>query len=276
MVTVGKFNRLTILRETDIGLLLDGEKLGDILLPYRYAPADVEPGDEIEVFIMLDSEDRLMATTDRPFATVNEFAGLRVVSASPVGAFLDWGLPKDLLVPFREQKIKMVEGQKYVVRIYYDEASGRIAASAKLDKFLDLLPANYATGEVVDLLICKRTDLGFKTIVNGKHWGMIFFSDIYQPLERGDSMTGYIKEVRPDGKINICLQRPGAAGISDLSDQILEYLKANDGFMEITDKSNPDEILRVFGVSKKGYKRAIGGLYKQRLITFENGGTKLV
>jgi predicted RNA-binding protein (virulence factor B family) len=276
MVMIGKFNRLTVLRETDIGVVLDGDQLGEILLPCRYAPVSCRPGDELEVFLMLDSEDRLIATTDTPLATVNEFAFLRVVSVTEIGAFLDWGLPKDLLVPFREQKVKMCEGRSYVVRIYFDEVSGRIAASAKLDRYLDQTPARYREGERVELLICNKTDLGYKAIVNGTHWGMIFFSDIFQPIATGQELSGYIKQMRPDGKINLSLQKPGTRQIGDLTDEIVEYLQAHGGFMLITDKSDPDDIYRAFGVSKKNYKRAIGALYKQRRIDFEEGGTKLI
>jgi predicted RNA-binding protein (virulence factor B family) len=276
MVIIGKFNRLTVLRETDIGVVLDGDQLGEILLPCRYAPVSCRPGDELEVFLMLDSEDRLIATTDTPLATVNEFAFLRVVSVTEIGAFLDWGLPKDLLVPFREQKVKMCEGRSYVVRIYFDEVSGRIAASAKLDRYLDQTPARYREGERVELLICNKTDLGYKAIVNGTHWGMIFFSDIFQPIATGQELSGYIKQMRPDGKINLSLQKPGTRQIGDLTDEIVEYLQAHGGFMLITDKSDPDDIYRAFGVSKKNYKRAIGALYKQRRIDFEEGGTKLI
>lgn len=275
MVQIGKFNRLKILRETDYGLILNGLNLGEILLPFRYCPRQWRDGDSLSVFVMLDSEDRLVATTEHPIATVDQFAFLRVIDVTEIGAFLDWGLPKDLLVPFREQNIRMVEGKSYVVRIYFDEVSGRIAASAKLDRYLDQTPAPYKTGDLVDLLICNKTDLGYKAIINGQHWGLIFSNEIFQPIARGQQIKGYIKEVRPDGKVNLALRKPGVRGVLDLTDRIIDYLKSHDGFMPITDKTDPEEIYRVFGASKKNYKRAIGALYKQRLITFEDGGTKL-
>jgi uncharacterized protein len=225
---------------------------------------------------MNDSEDRLAATTLKPIAQVGEFACLRVASVTKIGAFLNWGLPKDLFVPFREQKVEMFERQTCVVRIYLDETSGRIAASTKLDKFLDRTPPTYKTGEKVSLLICDRTDLGFKAIVNGKHWGILFYNDVFQTLERGQKIDGFIKQVRPDGKIDLCLQKPGFGKVKDLTDVILEYIKAQGGFMPVTDKTPAEEIYRLFGVSKKSYKMAIGALYKKRLITFENNGTKLV
>jgi predicted RNA-binding protein (virulence factor B family) len=276
MAEIGKTNWLPVLRSTDCGLMLDGDNLGEILMPNRYVSKDWNPGDVVEVFLMLDSEDRLTATTLKPAAQVGEFACLRVASVTRIGAFLDWGLPKDLFVPFREQKVEMVERQPYVVRIYLDEASGRIAASSKLDKFLDRTPPTYKHSEAVKLMICDKTDLGFKAIVNGRHWGILFYNEVFQPLDRGQKIDGFIRQVRPDGKIDLCLHKPGFEKVTDLTDVILNHIKAQGGFMPVTDKSPPEEIYRLFGVSKKTYKQAIGALYKKRLITFENNGTKLV
>jgi predicted RNA-binding protein (virulence factor B family) len=276
MVEIGKMNALQVVRGSDFGLLLDGDELGEILMPKRYVSNDWKPGDTVEVFIMLDSEDRLTATTLKPHAMVGEFARLRVVSVTPVGVFLDWGLPKDLLVPFREQQTTMREGLSYVVRIYLDQASNRIAASSKLDKFLDKTKATYATGEKVDLMIGAMTDLGYKAIVDGAHSGMLFHSEVFQPLERGQRIEGFIKQIRPDGKIDLCLHKPGYEKVADLTDIILDYIKGQGGFMPVTDKNPPDEIYDLFGVSKKTYKKAIGALYKKRLITFEKNGTRLV
>ncbi len=276
MVEVGKINTLPVLRSSEFGLFLDGGQLGDVLLPKRYVSKDWKPGDSVEVFIMLDSEDRLTATTLKPFAMVDEFAYLRVVAVTGIGAFLDWGLPKDLLVPFREQKIKMSEGQSYLVRIYLDRVSGRLVASAKLDKFLDLTEAPFEEGEKVDLLIAARTDLGYKAIINGTHWGMVFHNEVFQPLERGQHLDGFVKQLRPDGKIDLCFQKPGYEKVTDLTDVILQHLEKHGGSMPITGKSSPEEIYRLFGVSKKTYKQAIGALYKKRLIEFSDAGTKLV
>ncbi len=269
-------NVLPVLRSSDFGLFLDGGELGDILLPKRYAADSLKPGDTVEVFIMLDSEDRLTATTLKPFAMVDEFACLRVVSVTGVGAFLDWGLPKDLLVPFREQKTKMREGQFQVVRIYLDRVSGRLAATAKLDKFLDKSEANFDPGEKVELLVCAKTDLGYKVIVNGSHWGLVFSNEVFQPLERGQRLDGFVKQLREDGKIDLCLQKPGYEKVTNLTDVILNHLKGQGGFMPITGKSSPEEIRALFGVSKKTYKQAIGALYKKRRIEFVDEGTKLV
>lgn len=276
MALIGKLNWLSVVRETDCGLLFDGGDLGEILMPRRYVSNAWKPGDVVEVFLMLDSEDRLTATTEKPIAQVDEFACLRVVSVTGIGAFLDWGLPKDLFVPFREQKMKLREGQKALVRIYLDEVSGRIAASCKLDRFLDRTAPDYTPGEKVKLMICSQTDLGYKAIVDGHHWGVIFKNEIFQPLERGQKTEGYIKQIRPDGKIDLSLQPTDANRFASVAESIVGYLKEQGGFMPITDKSPPEEIYRLFGVSKKAYKRAIGGLYKKRLITFENNGTKLV
>jgi predicted RNA-binding protein (virulence factor B family) len=276
MLDVGKINTLEVLRSTEHGLFLDGGSMGDVLLPKRYVTADLKAGDHVEVFIMLDSEDRLTATTLNPYAMVDEFANLRVVAVTGVGAFLDWGMPKDLLVPFREQKIKMREGESYLVRIYLDRTSGRLAATSKLDKFLDKAEASFETGEKVDLLIGAKTDLGYKAIINGAHWGVIFHNEVFQPMERGQRMEGFIKQLRPDGKIDLCLQKPGYEKVTDLTDIILKYMEDQGGFMPISGKSSPEEIYTRFGVSKKTYKQAIGALYKKRLITFENNGTKLV
>lgn len=274
MPEIGKLNRLEVLRVTEHGLFLEGGDLGDILLPRRYTSRDQKPGDVIEVFLMFDSEDRLTATTQRPHAMVDEFAWLRVVSSSGAGTFLDWGLPKDLLVPFREQNVKMQEGRSYMVRIYLDPVSNRIAATARLDRFLDKTPARYKPGQAVDLLICARTDLGYKAIVNGTHWGIIFHNKVFRPIECGQRIEGFIQQVREDGKIDLALDKPGYEKVSGITGAILDALEKQGGFMPVTDKSAPEEIYARFGVSKKTFKQALGALYKARKITFENGGTK--
>lgn len=276
MVEIGKLNTLSILRSSEFGLFLDGGKLGDVLLPKRYVDRALKPGDEVEVFIMLDSEDRLTATTEKPYAMVDEFAHLRVISMTGIGAFLDWGLPKDLLVPFREQKVKMREGLSYMVRIYLDHASGRLAASSKLDKFLDRTEAVYEPGEKVDLQIAAKTDLGYKAIINGTHWGVIFHNEAFLPLERGQRIEGFVKQVRDDGKVDLCLQKPGYEKVTELTDVILQYIEQQGGFIPLTNKSAPAAIYACFGVSKKTYKQAIGALYKKRLISLESEGTRLV
>jgi predicted RNA-binding protein (virulence factor B family) len=276
MASIGKVNSLPMIRRTDCGVVFDGGDLGEILMPKRYISEDWNEGDRIELFLMLDSEDRLTAVTDMPIACVDEFALLKVVAVTDIGAFLDWGLPKDLLVPFREQNERLREGQSVLVRIYLDEVSERIAASCKLDRFLDRTSTAYAPGEKVKLIIDEDTDLGYKAIINDRHWGMLYHNEVFQPLTQGQKIDGYIKQVRPDGKVDLSLQEMSSNRFGDLADEIVKQLEANDGFLPITDKSAPEEIYKQFHVSKKAYKRAIGALYKDRRVTFENGGTKLV
>ena len=275
MVEVGKFNKLTISRETDFGLIFDGLQLGEILMPKRYVSKAWNIGDKIDVFVYLDSEDRLTATTLKPKAQVGDFALLRCKDATPIGAFLDWGLPKDLFVPFREQRMKMRQGESYLVYIYYDNASERIVATAKLDKYLNS-KRFYKSNEEVDLMVWQKSDLGYKFIINNERWGMVFHNEIFQALERGTRIKGYIKNVRPDGRIDLTLQKQGYEKVTELTDIILEKLKKNDGFMPVTSKTPPERINALFGVSKKTYKNAIGALYKKRLITIEDDGVRLV
>ncbi len=276
MVEVGKMNRLAVSRESDFGLLLDGLQLGEILMPKRYVPKTWSVGDKVDVFVYLDSEDRLTATTKRPKAMVGEFALLRCKDASKIGAFLEWGLPKDLFVPFREQRVKMRAGESYLVHVYYDKASGRIVGSSKLDKYLSSSKRFYKNGEEVDLTVWQKSDLGYKCIINDERWGMIFFNEVFQALQRGQQLKGFIKNVRPDGRIDLCLQKPGYEKVTDLTDVILKHLKEQGGFMPITSKTPPQEINAIFGVSKKTYKNAIGALYKKRLITIADDGIRLV
>ncbi len=201
---------------------------------------------------------------------------MKVVSVNAIGAFLDWGLSKDLLVPFREQKQTMQEGRWYIVKVYFDKTSKRIAASAKLDSFLDNLPPDYKEGQEVDLIVCNETELGYKAIVNKLHWGMLYKSEVFQPMEKGQKIKGFIKKVRDDEKIDLSLTKPGYRKVDDISDKILVYLRNNHGFMAVTDKSSPDIIYSLFGISKKAYKMAIGGLYKKGYISLEDSGVRLV
>ena len=274
MVEIGKLNKLRVVKRVDFGIYLDGEDFGEILLPRRYVPENCEIDDIIEVFVYFDSEDRIIATTEKPYATVGQFALLKVISVNSVGAFIDWGLPKDLLVPFREQKQKMEEGKSYVVFIYLDK-SKRIVASSKLDKFLDTMPINFQEGQEVELLVCCQTDLGYKAIINGCHGGILYKNEVFQILEKGQQIKGFIKKVRDDKKIDLCLHKPGYEKVGDLSERIIDTLKKRDGFISVGDKSSPKIIYDMFGVSKKTYKKAIGVLYKKRLITFEDNGIKL-
>lgn len=269
-------NRLAVVRHCDFGLLLDGGAMGEILLPKRYVPETWTPGGWIEVFLYRDSEDRPVATTLRPRAMVGDFALLRVRETGRMGAFLDWGLPKDLLVPFREQRIPMVEGQSYLVHLYLDRVSGRIVASSKLDKFLRASRRFFKEGEAVGLVVWQRTDLGYKCIIENEREGMLFHNEVFRPLERGQQLEGFIKQVRPDGYIDLCLMKPGYAKVTDLTSTILDRLRENGGFLPLTDKTAPEEIHALFGVSKKTYKKAVGALYKKRRIVVGEDGVRLV
>jgi len=276
MLEIGRLNNLRVVKKVDFGVYLDGEEFGEILLPKKYVPKDCLLDSIIEVFIYLDSEDRIIATTQKPYAMVGEFAELKVVSVSAVGAFLDWGLQKDLLVPFREQKQKLIKGKSYVVYVYFDEKSERIAASTKLNKYLGKSPIDFQPREEVDLLIYDETEIGYNAIINNTHMGLIYKNDIFQTLETGQKIKGYIKNIREDDKIDLLLQKPGYGKVDDLSQKILELIKQHDGFVSVTDKSPPEIIYKIFGVSKKTYKKAIGALFKKRLITIEDDGIKLV
>lgn len=276
MAAIGVLNELEVVKTVDFGVYLDGGPHGEILMPKRYVPENCQLGDQVEVFIYLDSEDRLVAVTDKPLVMAGEFAMLKVLSVTPIGAFLDWGLPKDLLVPFREQQFPMEEGRSYLVFVYVDDETHRIVGSSKLDKFVDNVPVDYDAGEEVDLIIAGKTDLGYKAIIDNSHWGLIFKNEVFQPLKIGDRMKGYIKQVRPDEKIDLVLQKPGYEKIDSMSQAVLDKLKASGNYLPVNDKTDPDEISRIFGISKKNFKKAIGALYKQRLISIEENGIRAV
>lgn len=276
MVEIGKINTLEVMRETDNGFYLDGQELGEILMPRKFITDEVRNLGWADVFVYTDSEDRLVATSEKPFAKVGEFAFLKVVSVSRFGAFLDWGLPKDLLVPFREQKADMVEGRNYLVCLFLDILTKRIAASAKIDKFLDNTPPEYEPGDEVQLLIAEETDLGFKAIVNNEHWGMLYKNQIYQSLSPGLKITGFVNKVRDDEKIDLLLEKPGYEKVDAISQKILDELKQNRGFMAVSDNTSPEMINAMFGISKKNFKKAIGNLYKKRMITFDSDGIRLI
>lgn len=277
MVEFGKFNKLTIKRVRDYGAHLDGGGAGDIILPKRYVPVKAGPGDQVEVFVYVNKEKRLRATTQRPYATVGQFAKLRVKANTSSGSFLDWGLQKDLLVPKKEQQPGgMVEGGSYVVFVFLEAQTRRIAASARLEKFLNLQPPAYDNNAEVDLLICTHRGLGFKAIINNSHWGMIYKNEVFQDIQIGQSLKGYIKKIRDDGKIDLSLQPPGYQKVDDIALTILKALKEHGGRIGITDKSPPEKIYSRFGVSKKTFKKAIGALYKKKLIAMDGSGIKLV
>ncbi len=270
MVEIGKYNTLTVVKIVDFGVYLDGGERGEILMPKEYVPTNCSPDDEVDVFVYFDSEDRIVATTEIPAIQVGEFAFLKVVAVSKVGAFLGWGLRKDLFVPFREQRDPMVEGKSYLVYAYVDKASDRIVASTKIEKFLDQVFPDYEPGEEVEVLIARKTDLGYAVIVNHAHWGLVYDNEIFRPLKIGQKMRGYIKTVREDEKIDVSLQPAGYGKIEGLAGMVLEKLKDYGGVLDLSDKSEPAEIYRVFGCSKKNYKKALGTLLKQGIIEIKD------
>ena len=273
-LSLGRFNRLTIVRRAEQGLYLSGGP-EDILLPNRYVPDGAEIGDEIDVFVYLDAEERLIATTETPKAQVGDFAWLQVAWVNNFGAFLDWGLMKDLFVPFREQKMKMQKGKSYLVHLHIDPETYRIMASAKVERYLSTDFPPYHGGDEVDILVWQKTDLGFKAIVENRFSGMLFDAEIFRQLHSGDRLKAYVKQVRPDGKIDLSLQKKGQKAVHDFSDTLLEHLQNNGGFTPLGDKSPAEEIYALFGVSKKVFKKAVGDLYKQHLITIEPEGLRI-
>ena len=275
-IKLGDYNRLTIVKEVDFGIYLDGGDEGEILLPKRYVPENCKPGDELEVFLYLDQDERLIATTQHPLAKVGEFACLEVAWVNQYGAFLNWGLMKDLFCPFHEQKQRMEIGNRYVVAVFIDEESYRIAASAKVEHFFATDFPPYQPGEKVDLLVWQTTDLGFKVIIDNAYPGLVYRSQVFKSIRIGDSLQGYIMGVRPDGKIDVSLQPHGRQQTTDFAETLLQYLKDHDGFCELGDKSDAQDIKHRFEVSKKVYKKAIGDLYRRRLITLEDAGIRLV
>lgn len=274
-IQLGKYNRLEVVKEVDFGVYLNGDEDGEILLPTRYVPEGCKPGDVLNVFIYLDMDERLIATTLKPYVQVGQFACLEVAWTNQFGAFLNWGLMKDLFVPFREQKMKMVKGNRYVVHAHLDEESYRIVASAKVERYLSKEKAPYERGEQVDCMVWQKTDLGFKVIVDNKYSGMLFKNEVFQQLRTGMQLRAFVKQVREDGKIDLELQQRGVQKVDDFSEVLLQYIKDNGGRTSINDKTDAEEIYATFGVSKKTFKKAVGELYKKRLIVLEEGGIRL-
>ena len=275
-IKLGKYNQLEVVKEVDFGVYLNGDEDGEILLPKRYVPEGTKPGDILNVFIYLDMEERLVATTLQPYVQVGEFACLQVAWVNQFGAFLDWGLMKDLFVPFREQKLKMQKGRSYIVHLHVDEESYRLMASAKVERYLSDEMPPYREGDEVQILVWQKTDLGFKVIVDNRFSGLVYENDLFRPLHTGDRVQAYIKQVRPDGKLDITLQKQGREAVDDFSQVLLEHLQHNAGRTPLCDKSPAEEIYAMFGVSKKVFKKAVGDLYKKRLIEITDEGLRLV
>jgi len=274
-IELGKFNVLEVVKEVDFGVYLDGEEEGEILLPTRYVPENCNIGDFLNVFLYLDNEERLIATTLTPLVQVGEFACLEVSWVNEYGAFLNWGLMKDLFVPFREQKMTMMVGKKYVVHAHIDEESYRIVASAKVERYLSQEFPAYEPNDEVSILIWQKTDLGFKAIVENQFSGLLYEGEIFQHLQTGMTLKAFVKQVREDGKIDLMLQKPGFEKIDDFADTLLAYIKENGGSITLNDKSPAEDIYDTFEVSKKTFKKGVGDLYRKRLIILEANGIRL-
>lgn len=274
MINIGKINKLKVVKQQGANVYLGNGLSGNVLLADRKLPANCEVGDTLDVFVYVDSEGHLAATTQKPLAEVGDIAWLKVVSLNYVGAFLGWGLPKDLLVPFSEQYHEMEVGRSYLVKVFLDEQN-RIAATTKIDKLLSDEAVGFEVGQKVSLIIADKSDLGVKAIINNSYWGMLYENELFQPVRKGQKLDGYIKQIREDRKIDLSLHQPGYGKVISLTDSILAKLKANNGVLMLSDKSPPEAIYSAFGVSKKVFKQAIGALYKQQLITIDKDGIKL-
>ncbi|MDD1618262.1 MAG: Nucleic acid binding protein [Methylococcaceae bacterium NSP1-1] len=275
MLNIGKINKLNVVKKQGADVYLDNGTSGKVLLADKKMSATCQVGDTLEVFVFVDSEGHLAATTKIPFAQVDDIAWLKVVSLNYVGAFLDWGLPKDLLVPFSEQHHEMEVGRSYLVKVFLDDKN-RIAATTKIDRFINDESVDFEVGQKVSLIIAEKTELGFKAIVNNTHWGLLYQNELFQALRKGQKLDGYIKKIRDDQKIDLSLHHPGYGKVVSLTDNILIKLKENDGVLMLSDKSPPEAIYAAFGVSKKVFKQAIGALYKKKLITLDKNGIRLI
>ncbi|MCD6010747.1 MAG: RNA-binding protein [Flavipsychrobacter sp.] len=274
MVKVGEYNTLKVVKEVDFGMYLDGGE-DEILLPKRYVPAGLKPDDEVTVFVYHDNEGRLIATTDKPYATVGEIAMLEVVDANPSGAFLKWGIMKDVFTPIANQEQRMRPGDKRLVRLYIDERTGRVTATEKIDKFLSNYELTVKEHDPVDIVVYQRTDIGYKVIINSKHLGVLHFNEVFRDLEIGEKAKGFVKQVREHNKIDVALGTKGYAKVEGEEGKILAMLQNNNGYLPYNDKSDPEAIYATFGMSKKTFKMTLGALYKKRLVIFTQTGTKL-
>jgi len=275
MLQIGVYHTLKIDRETKVGLFLTNGK-DDVLLPNKYVPSDFAIGEDLTVFVYLDHEERPVATTLKPFITLNSFAVLKVNYINKFGAFLNWGMEKDLFVPFKEQARPMEKDKRYIVTMYLDKQTGRLAASSKINQFLDKEPLDVEVGQEVDLMVSHITEIGINVIINGKFRGLAYQNEVFETVSPGYKTKGYIKTIRPDGKIDVSFQKQGFEAIDDSAQQVLEALKQNDGVLRLNDNSHPEEIKSVMKMSKKTFKKAIGSLYKQKLIDINNEGIQLV
>ena len=275
MINIGEYNELEVVKQMDFGIYLrEGDV--EILMPTKWVPKGTKIGDTLTVFIFRDSDDRLIATTVDPYVTANTFAFLEVKQVNNIGAFLDWGMDKDLLVPFREQPMRMEPGKNYVVFVYVDEITNRLVASAKLNKYIERENISIQESDIVDLLIYSETDLGFNAIINNKYSGLIYKNEIYEAIRVGDKIQGFVKRVREDNKIDISLQKSGYELVDDVKWRILKLMKEENGFLLLNDNSSPEDIKAKLQISKKAFKKAVGALYKERLVKLTDKGVELV
>ena len=276
MIQIGRYNKLKITRTLDFGVIVEGEPYGEILVPRKYVAPDWKIGDEVCVFVYTDSEDRLVATTEEPLIQAGSFAVLRVKEVTQVGAFLECGLAKDLLVPYREQHHRLQAGEKVVAYAYVDPDTRRLVATTRIEHRLKGAEEGiYRPKDSVQVIVYQRTELGYKVIVDQRHPGMLYANEVFTELHYGDKMRAFVDQVRPDGKLDIVLYKTGYNKVVDFSDQLLECIRSSSGFLPFTDRSDPEDIYRKFGVSKKTFKKAVGDLYKKQLIDLEDGGLRL-
>jgi len=275
MVKVGEFNTLTVARMVEIGAYLDDGAEG-ILLPKRFVPANTQPGDALNVFIYHDSEGRIIATTQQPYGVVGDIVFLKVVAVTPQGAFMDWGLMKDIFIPKSKQRSRMFIDEKYLVKIYIDEQTGRVAASEKIEQFLSNATLTVKEMDLVDLIVYRRSDIGYVVVVNNMHTGVLHFNEVFRKMDIGDRFKGFVKHITPENKIDIVAGKPGYEKVNDETRRVLQLLQENDGYLPYNDKSDPDAIYAFFSMSKKTFKMTTGNLYKQKKIIFTSTGIKLI
>ena len=276
MIYLGQLNKLRILRASSVGLYLTDDEQNDVLLPNKFTTPEMQIGGEIEVFVYTDSEDRPVATTQQPLVMLNQFAALRVVDVAPFGAFLDWGLDKDLLVPAKQQIVPMHVGETHVVYLYLDEETDRLAATSKLNRFFVNEHMDLKVGEEVDILIFEDHFLGYFAVINDAYKGLIYKDEVFRDLEVGEKMKAWVKKIKPTKEIDLSIQKIGFSRLEDLKDILYDYLKAHNGFIALTDDSTPDEIADALQISKKAFKKSLGMLYKKRLVRIEKDGVYLV
>lgn len=276
MIQIGQYNTLRVVKEVDFGMYLDGGEAGEILLPKRFVPDGLKEDDELEVFLYHDSDDRIIATTQKPLAVAGEIALLKVVGQTGQGAFLDWGLMKDVFLPLSQQTDRIFEGESYLVKLYIDERTGRIAATQRIERELSNEELTVKEKETVDLIVFQRTDIGYKVIINNKHTGVLHYNEVFRELAIGDKERGFIKTIREENKIDVSLGVPGYKKVETETDKILRLLSENNGYLPYHDKSDPEDIYEFFGISKKVFKMAIGSLYKDRKIELTKTGIKLI